>query len=340
MARSGSTLQYQIVCEIIESLGLGTTMGWMQVPDKKLLDNLENITFRSDKFLVIKSHDFSTQVKTLVEAGKVKVVYIYRDLRDVVVSLANKFSKSTEVAISRLGNQLNNYYLWTGIDKTMVSRYENMANDLYNEVLKTANYLEVKVNSDLARIISNKLELNQQKQRIKELEHSSHVIKSSRNDVYDPVSLLHNNHINSGKWGQWKESLPTGQIDRIENWAFSWFVDRDYPLSTLKKDETKKGIEYFKQARKFKQDGKLVEAANSYKQAIMLSPCSSLYHYNLGEVFLKLGKTDYAINAYRHAICLNPNSALSHKGLGVALSQAGKLDWVCEISEYFGLGLC
>ena len=331
MARSGSTVQYQIVCEIIESLSLGMTIGWVKVPSKELLDNLENVAFRKDKFLVIKSHNCSNQVQTLVEAGKVKVVYVYRDLRDVAVSLANKFAKSTENAISRLSIQLNNYYLWTGIDKIMVSRYETMTNNLYGEVLKIAHYLGVSVSNDLAKSISYKLDINEQKQRINKLEQdSSSVIKSSGNDVYDPVSQLHNNHINSGKWGQWKESLSKEQIEHIESFAFSWFVDRGYPLSTFKKDETKTAIEHFRQARKLKQDGKLAEADNSYRQAIMRSPRSSLYHYNLGEVLLKLGKVDYAINAYRHAIYLNPNSALSHQGLGVALSQAGQLNMAID----------
>lgn len=331
MPRSGSTVQYQIVCEIVESLGLGMTMGWVEVPNQELLDSLENVAFRKDKFLVIKSHNYSNQVKTLVEVGKVKVVYVYRDLRDVAVSLANKFSKSTENAISRLSIQLNNYYLWTGIDKIMVSRYESMTNNLYDEVLKIANYLEVAVSNDLARSISSKLDINEQKQRIKKLEqNSSSVIKSSGNDVYDPVSQLHNNHINSGKWGQWKESLLKEQIEYIESLAFSWFVDRDYPLSTFKKDQKKTAMEHFKQAKKLKQYGDLLEAANSYRQAIMLSPRSFLYHYDLGRVLLKLGKIGYAINAYRHAIYLNPNSALSHQGLGLALSQAGQLDRAVE----------
>jgi len=51
-----------------------------------------------------------------------------------------------------------------------------------------------------------------------------------------------------------------------------------------------------------------------------------LYHYNLGEVLLKLGKTNYAINAYRHALFINPNSALYHQDLGAALSQVGQLN--------------
>jgi len=206
------------------------TIGWVNVPTKEFLENLENIASRKDKFLVIKSHNFSAEVKALVVADKARVVYVYRDLCDIAVSLANKFTKSTEDAISSLGEQLNNYYLWTGIDKIMVSRYENMANDLYNEVLKIANYLEVKVNSDLAKTISNKLELSKQKQRIKDLENISYVMKGLGNDVYDPVSLLHNNHINSGRWGQWKECLSKEQIEDIESSAFSWFVDRDYPL--------------------------------------------------------------------------------------------------------------
>ncbi|MDT9189848.1 MAG: sulfotransferase domain-containing protein [Limnospira sp. PMC 894.15] len=236
MARSGSTVQYQMVCEIIESLGLGMTMGWVQVPNKELLDNLENAAFRKDKFLVIKSHDFSPQIKILVEAGKVKVVYVYRDLRDVVVSLANKFSKSTDNAIAKLSHQLNNYYLWTSLENIMISQYENMVVDLYSEVLKIANYLELEVNNDLARSISNKLEINQQKQKVKKLDYDPDVIKSSGNDLYDPVSQLHNNHINSGKWGQWKESLSKEQIQFIESWAFSWLMERGYPLSTFKNE--------------------------------------------------------------------------------------------------------
>lgn len=330
MSRSGSTVQYQIVCEIIESLGLGMTIGWVPVPNKELLDNLENAAFRKDKFLVIKSHDFSPHIKTLVEAGKVKVVYVYRDLRDVTVSLANKFTKSIDNAISGLSHQLNNYYLWTNMDQIRVSRYENMVDDLYSEVLEIANYLDIEVNNDLARNISNKLEINQQKQRIKKLDDDPHVIKSFGDDLYDPVTQLHNNHIISGNWGQWKKCLSKEQIEFIESWAFSWFVDRGYPLSTFKKDNSKSAIQHFKQARKLKQYGKLSEAANSYRQAILLSPCSSLYHYNLGEVLLKLGKTDHAINAYRHAIYLNPASALSYQGLGVALSQAGQLNPAVE----------
>lgn len=326
MPRSGSTVQYQIVSEIIESLCLGMTIGWVNVPTKEFLEYLENVTVRKDKFLVIKSHNYSLPIKTLVEIGNAKVVYVYRDLRDVTVSLANKFAKSTDDAISRLKTHLNNYYSWTGIETIMISRYENIVEDLYSEVLRIANYLEIKINSDLARSISNKLELSQQKQRIKNLEHSSNVIKTSGDDIYDPVSQLHNNHIHSGKWGQWKDSLSQEQLEFIETWAFSWFVDRGYPLSTFKKDKNKTAIEHFKQGRILKQNGKFVEAANSYRQAVMQSPNSYLYHYNLGEVLLKSGKTDYAINAYRHAIHLNPKSALSHQRLAMALSQAGKIN--------------
>ncbi|WP_315660713.1 sulfotransferase domain-containing protein [Limnospira sp. PMC 1298.21] len=207
MARSGSTVQYQMVCEIIESLGLGMTMGWVQVPNKELLDNLENAAFRKDKFLALKSHDFSPQIKTLVDN-----------------------------AIAKLSHQLNNYYLWTSLENIMISQYENMVVDLYSEVLKIANYLEVEVNNDLARSISNKLEINQQKQKVKKLDYDPDVIKSSGNDLYDPVSQLHNNHINSGKWGQWKESLSKEQIQFIESWAFSWLMERGYPLSTFKNE--------------------------------------------------------------------------------------------------------
>lgn len=326
MARAGSTVQYQIVCEIIESLALGMTIGWINVPTKELLDSLENVAVRKDKFLVIKSHNCSPQVKYLVETGRAKVVYVYRDLRDVAVSLLKKFANSTQDAISQTNHQLRNYYNWMDIDGIIISRYENMINDLYSEVLKVANYLELSINNSLAKRISSKLELNQQKQRIKEFNYDRYGIKSPGGDMYDPVSQLHKNHIYSGKWGQWKKDLSIEQIESIENLAFSWFVDRGYPLSTFKKDETKTAIEHFKQGRIFKQNGQLAEAENSYRQAIMSSPHSYLYHYNLGEILFNSGNINFAINACRHAIHLNPQSALSHQSLGIALSQAGNIN--------------
>lgn len=330
MTRAGSTVQYQIVCELIESLGLGMTIGWVDLLTKEFLENLENVLSIKDKFLIIKSHQYSPPVETLIKIGKAKVIYVYRDLRDVSLSLTKTFVNSFDEAISWSNNQLENYYLWTAIDEIMVSRYENMVADLYNEVLRIANYLEIKVTNSLAREIASKFELNRQKQRIKEFDYEHDGLKGSGEDMYDPVSQLHKNHINSGKWGQWKKSLSKEQIKLIESLAFSWFVDREYPLSTFQKDDGKTAILHFKQARKFKQDGKLSEATNSYRQAIICSPDSSLYHYNLGEVLLKLGKTDHAINAYYHAIYLNPASALSHQGLGRALSQAGQLNQAVE----------
>ncbi|NET28270.1 hypothetical protein [Okeania sp. SIO1I7] len=65
-------------------------------------------------------------------------------------------------------------------------------------------------------------------------------------------------------------------------------------------------MKYWKINRNFQSE----YVANSYRQAIMLSPRTSLYHYNLGEVLLKLGKTNYAINAYCYAVYLNLKSTL------------------------------
>lgn len=45
------------MCEIIEFLSFGMIIGWVEVFSKEFLDNLENVVFRKDKFLVIKFYN-------------------------------------------------------------------------------------------------------------------------------------------------------------------------------------------------------------------------------------------------------------------------------------------
>ena len=99
MNRGGSTLQYQIVAEIIESNNLGIALGWIGIPDRTTLTTLDNIARRQDKYAVVKCHQYTTEASAYIEAGKAKGVYIYRDLRDVVVSMGHKFFDSLDSAI-------------------------------------------------------------------------------------------------------------------------------------------------------------------------------------------------------------------------------------------------
>ncbi|NJK48954.1 tetratricopeptide repeat protein [Candidatus Gracilibacteria bacterium] len=75
-----------------------------------------------------------------------------------------------------------------------------------------------------------------------------------------------------------------------------------------------------------RQQGKLEEAAQTYRQAIALdSNCAEAYN-NLGSTLDSQGKFKDAIAAYEKAIAINPNSAGVYNNLGNALQEQNELE--------------
>ncbi|HEY9662008.1 MAG TPA: sulfotransferase domain-containing protein [Allocoleopsis sp.] len=337
MVRSGSTVQYQIAVELVESHNLGMTIGWISNPNSEILEVLQSVTKRRDKYLILKCHDYTTAAGQLVELGAAKAVYIYRDLRDVAVSLGHKFFESVDAALASglLERSLANYYGWTSTRKLMISRYESMMDDLKQEVTDVASYLKVNCSEAKISKIAEKFSIGAQKQRIEAFNYSKHGIAGSGGDAYDPVSQLHNHHIQSGEWGQWKEALTPEQIEWIEHRAFSWLVDRGYPLLTFQfKDSSKKSAEdYYKQGQRLHSKGKHVEAITACRQAIMLSPQKSNFHHFLGKLLFQTEDYAAAMLAYRHALALKPRSQSYRRGLGEALVKTNHLAEAIDVYE-------
>lgn len=66
-------------------------------------------------------------------------------------------------------------------------------------------------------------------------------------------------------------------------------------------------------------DGKVEEAARSYRQALALDPDFADAYINLGNALDRLGKSDEAIATYQKALELDPDLAGAHYNLGDSL---------------------
>lgn len=229
MRRAGSTLQYQLTAEIIESQGVGRPLGWVR---PQQIPQLQADYGAKEGFLVVKCHSYIEEATELFSRGEAKAIYVYRDIRDVVVSGMNKNKKSFWQVISSgfIRMILKEYYKWNSVDDILVSKYETMVADLRQEVLRIADYLGVNLDDSLVDRLSEKYAVDKQKRRIQSFDYESHGVRDGRS-VYDPISLLHRDHIHSGKSEQWKTALSHFQVGLLENMAYDWLVDRDYPIS-------------------------------------------------------------------------------------------------------------
>ena len=76
--------------------------------------------------------------------------------------------------------------------------------------------------------------------------------------------------------------------------------------------------------------GDLTQAADNYRQCLLLAPDDYLTHNNLALVLYQLEKPDQALLHWRQAVKLEPNRELARKNLAHALFQLGQIDQAIE----------
>lgn len=230
MHQSGSTVQYLLTKEIVESNGKGKAIGFL---GKRQFGELYHQYGHQYENIVIKSHRFVPDAIPLFEKGEARAIYVYRDLRDTIVSAINKNNcKFNYFNISNsIKNKLKQYYQWQSVNHILVSRYEDMITDLQEEARRIGQHLGIDVSEDFASELAQKYSLEQQKKRIASFDYEKYGVKFKPNVYYDPETQLHNNHINSGKFEQWKTELSPLQVAFIEARAYDWLIAHGYPIS-------------------------------------------------------------------------------------------------------------
>ena len=227
MKRSGSTLQYQLAVSILERTGKGSGLGDLRNVNCQELHQANT----TGEIQVLKVHKIShlKGIEKAFEEGYAVGLYVYRDLRDVAVSLMNLRNLSFDKLMRRreIPDNLRAFEQFTALPNMHISRYEYMVNNLSTEVVKIASHLGIELSEQEAELIAQEYSLTQQKARIESWKKEA----GSQNKERNPQTLLHQNHIKSGRCQQWKTALTPLQISYLENLTGKWLVEHKYSLS-------------------------------------------------------------------------------------------------------------
>jgi len=224
MLRSGSTLQYQIASELIEHLNVGHRTTWHDTAEHPSVLAKQPETGLS----TFKTHQLTETVKEQCVSGQSISLYIYRDLRDVLSSYQEK--NSVRLTGKKLEGWLTTILKtdanWRSLPSLYISRYEDVIPSIASEVTNISKYLGIECPDSLINHIAQSLSYNSQKDRINST--SSSWVKANETNIYDKVSLLHSNHLQSGAIGRYKTDLSIGQISTIEELAGDWLLKMGY----------------------------------------------------------------------------------------------------------------
>jgi hypothetical protein len=245
MMRSGSTLQYNLVKDILIEANVNfKQIGFLNKEEIEINNNkYKNYANEKHKIYLIKSHEFTF----LNNLENVYTIYSYRNLFDVAGSLKRKFERKGEELIKELEKGVSENIKIKKSKKIISQEYENLINSLENCVQEITIFLSIELGEIAIEKISEKNSvintiknqndkksfqikykifqtlkiLNKSSKRIFTVYIGQNFIKKIKQWLYphDKNSLLHRNHIskNLGKDGMWKEILDEQEIKMIQD---------------------------------------------------------------------------------------------------------------------------
>lgn len=257
MIRAGSTLQYNLVRNLVEKCGAGISEGYFeesQFPDLK--DQFESWRHQQD-YHIIKTHDLFPNAPEIATTQSARICYIYRDIRDVAVSAKRKWNKEGEDLIKTLDKAISTYYKLKDIKGILWQKYEDVMQDIPEAIRTLADFLDLDPTEKIIKEITEECSLeNIRKQQknakyyfaaiMKPILHRLRLIKHSLYRIgipedklrwlkdpmfgYDKQTLFHADHISvtAGSVGVWETALDKDEIDAIMERYGSWLLETGY----------------------------------------------------------------------------------------------------------------
>jgi hypothetical protein len=233
--RSGSTVHYHYVRELIEQAGVGR--GYGAVPGGAINSKPWRILDYKDEpgVKVWRSHSPTGDVKDIIRNNPdCRIVYIHRDMRDCLVSTMNHEPHKgfSWFMGSWVDNNIRNENYWLGTrHPTLMTKYEEMLEDPLEELRRLRNFLDLKdvITEEQLVQIQKKYHIDRVKEdpsfsKVKDQEDFGWAVGEGG---FKP---FFKDHVHNGAWGQFLDILTEEEIYKIEARCRGNLINRGYPL--------------------------------------------------------------------------------------------------------------
>jgi hypothetical protein len=155
MLRSGSAFQYNLVCSLLEKVGLCVRHGRWEPKEKITKSQLLKWANDSKVYHVVKSARYPEEFE-LAQQGLAKMCYINRDIRDVAIAAKFKWKLIDDDLMVMLDRALSGYELMEkmnafGMPWCLHQRYEDVFINTDEAVKEIANFLKVSPSEEVIK---------------------------------------------------------------------------------------------------------------------------------------------------------------------------------------------
>jgi len=228
MMRSGSTWSFN-VCRLIGKIVAGR--------EKKPMWSGYRLAAEADAFFdqalpnppgptILKIHKLTPRGLEILNRNQAKAVCTFRDPRDCVASMITFANASFDVALQTIAQALDNLN-GTASPNTLFIRYEDMIQNRLAHIRAIAQHLGVFVDQSLCEKIDSLTSIERSREVCRSLKDRPEdtVLRAMNDHRVDPETWLHDNHIQNGRHGRWKEEMSADQV-RILNETYGPWLQR------------------------------------------------------------------------------------------------------------------
>jgi Sulfotransferase domain len=243
MYRACSTWQYEVVAHLIEQYHGGQRLGYLRGEQYTALRqaDVQNPDPAARRvWRVFKSHDGDRVFAKAARQGQARVVYAYRDVRDVVFSLMHKRGLRFEQLMRQgmIHQVLANDRFWMAQPDVVVQRYEELLVDPASGVLTLARFLGIALEQGEAVRIAESYSQEANRARAEalrdRLRQSGVDLESAANyQICDPATLLHWNHLRPGGGGSWITKAEPRHRVVLKRLCRRWLAARGYDVEPV-----------------------------------------------------------------------------------------------------------
>jgi hypothetical protein len=253
MIRSGSTLQYNIVRSLVHNCKVGLSHGYLGT-DNLGASGKQLLAWGLDgQYHVIKMHGLHETAKEMTASGKMRICYVYRDIRDVALSAKIKWKYDVDSLLKALDQAISVYYSVLGLEGVLIQRYEKVIRDLYLSTEEVARFLGLCAPEEMIKEISEELSLEKAVELAATISRSP-IIKGKViarrltkrvlgqklatrvrqlfpfGRVFDRQTLFHPDHVskNLGAVGTWRNDLSGKEAEMITRRYETWLTEVGY----------------------------------------------------------------------------------------------------------------
>jgi hypothetical protein len=232
MYRACSTWQYDVAAELVERHLGGQRLGYLTGPEYADLVKREP---RGDSWRILKSHEEHPEFSRALRNGEAVALYARRDVRDVVYSMLHKRRVDFDTFLTQgmIHQVLENDRYWSGQPHLLVQRYRPLMQDPAAGIREIARFLNVTLEEGEAESVARHYSLEANRDRARRMAEALETRGLDLNDrsnaqLWDQATLLHWNHIRSGRIGDWKDRADIRQRRILARLLDGWLARHAY----------------------------------------------------------------------------------------------------------------